>query len=54
VRDGEVLDLGVPPVVQGRDLWFGAVPLSNGVPVRLYVLASDPSVRDRVAAAAQP
>ncbi len=54
VRDGGVWDLATAPVVQGRELWFGAVPLSNAVPVRLYVLASDPSVRDRVAAAAQP
>jgi hypothetical protein len=51
VTGSGVVDPGVVPTAQGRNVTFSNVPLSNAQPVRLFVLASTKSVRTDVMAA---
>jgi hypothetical protein len=48
VTAGGVADLSMPAVVDGRNIRMEAVQLSNAVPVRLFVLASNEGVRGHV------
>jgi hypothetical protein len=51
VTDGVVADPAATFSFAGRDLTFAAVPLSNSIPVRVFVVAGAPGVRAAVAAA---
>ncbi|MBM4371019.1 MAG: hypothetical protein FJ098_05155 [Deltaproteobacteria bacterium] len=48
VRADGTQDMDWEYSVQGRELTLGPVPLDNADPVRVLVLAADPSVRNRV------
>ena len=48
VRNGELLELSVAPTVQGRTITIPGVELSNTLPTRLFVFASNATVRARI------
>ncbi len=48
VVDGDVRDLSLPHVVEGRTVTFPGLPLDDDRPARVFVFAADPSLRERL------